>query len=49
MNIKEARKALRDYMKLVEKEHKAWEKRVAIHKKELLRLAEVYIEVKEKE
>lgn len=48
MNIREARKAVRDYTKLVEKERKAWTKRVKVHKKELLRLAEIYIKLKEK-
>lgn len=37
--LQEARKALKAYIKLVETENIAWEKRVKAHKKELVRLA----------
>ena len=47
MNLKEARKAIQDYIKLVKVEDKAWKKRAKVHEKELLRLAEVYIKLKE--
>jgi hypothetical protein len=47
MNLREARKAIQAYIKLVKAEDKAWKKRVKVHEKELLRLAEVYIKLKE--
>lgn len=47
MTLAQARKDVRAYVKLVKKEHAMWNKRCKVHKKELLRLAEVYIKLKE--
>jgi hypothetical protein len=49
MTLREARKQLQDYIKLVKAEDKAWKKRVKVHEKQLLRLAEIYIKLKEKQ
>ena len=47
MTLAQARKDIRAYVKLVKKEHAMWNKRCKVHEKELLRLAEVYIKLKE--
>jgi hypothetical protein len=49
MTLREARKQIQDYIKLVKAEDKAYKKRVKVHEKQLLRLAEIYIKLKEKE
>jgi hypothetical protein len=48
MTLAQVKKDINAYIKLVKKEHVMWNKRVKMHKKELLRLAEVYIKLKEK-
>jgi hypothetical protein len=48
MTLAQARKQIQAYIKLVKAEDKAYKKRVKVHEKELLRLAEVYIKLKEK-
>jgi hypothetical protein len=48
MTLREARKAINAYIKLVKAEHKARSKQDKVHEKELLRLAEIYINLKEK-
>lgn len=48
MNLREAKKAVRDYMKLLKKEQGMWDRRVNMHKRNLLRLCEMYIKAKEK-
>lgn len=48
MTLAQVKKDINAYIKLVKKEHAMWNKRVKMHKKELLRLAEVYIKLKEK-
>ena len=49
MTLGQAKKDINAYIKLVNKEHAMWKKRVKMHEKELLRLAEVYIKLKEKQ
>ena len=49
MTLRQIKKDINDYIKLVKKEHAMWNKRVKMHEKELLRLAEVYIKLKEKQ
>jgi hypothetical protein len=46
--LAQVKKDINAYIKLVKKEHAMWEKRCKMHEKELLRLAEVYIKLKEK-
>jgi hypothetical protein len=48
MTLGQAKKDINAYIKLVKKENAMWKKRVKMHEKELLRLAEVYIRLKEK-
>lgn len=48
MTLGQAKKDINAYIKLVNKENAMWKKRVKMHEKELLRLAEVYIKLKEK-
>ena len=48
MTLAQVKKDINAYVKLVKKEHAMWDKRCKMHKKELLRLAEVYIKLKEK-
>jgi hypothetical protein len=48
MTLRETKKDINAYVKLVKKEHAMWNKRCKVHEKELLRLAEVYIKLKEK-
>ena len=46
--LAQVKKDINAYIKLVKKEHAMWNKRVKMHEKELLRLADVYIELKGK-
>jgi hypothetical protein len=48
MTLREVKKDINAYVRLVKKEHAMWSKRVKAHEKELLRLAEVYMKLKEK-
>ena len=48
MTLGQAKKDINAYIKLVKKENAMWNKRVKMHNKELLRLADVYIKLKEK-
>ncbi len=48
MTLVQVKKDINAYIKLVNKEHVMWKKRVKMHEKELLRLANVYIKLKEK-
>ena len=46
--LAQVKKDINAYIKLVKKEQAMWNKRVKMHEKELLRLAEVYMKLKEK-
>jgi hypothetical protein len=48
MTLAQVKKDINAYIKLVKKENAMWNKRVKMHNKELLRLADVYIKLKEK-
>jgi hypothetical protein len=49
MTLRQAKKDINDYIKLVKKENAMWKKRVKVHEKELLRLAEVYIKLRDEQ
>ena len=49
MTLRQIKKDINAYIKLVNKERAMWKKRITMHEKELLRLAEVYIKLKEKQ
>ena len=49
MTLRQAKKDINDYIKLVKKENAMWKKRVKAHEKELLRLAEVYIKLRDEQ
>lgn len=49
MTLKQARKAINDYIKLAQKEEVMWKKRCKMHEKELLKLCDVYIKIRDKE
>ena len=46
--LAQIKKDINAYIKLVNKENAMWEKRCKMHEKKLLRLAEVYVKLKEK-
>jgi hypothetical protein len=48
MTLAQVKKDINAYIKLVKKENAMWKKRCKGHEKELLRLAEIYMELKEK-
>ena len=48
MTLAQVKKDINAYIKLVNKERAMWKKRITVHEKELLRLADVYIKLKEK-
>ena len=48
VELRMARKAINDYLKLVKKEEAMWKKRCKMHEKEMLKLCDVYIKIKEK-
>jgi len=48
VTLAQARKDLSAYIKLAEKDSAMWKKQTAIHTKELLRLCEIYMNLKER-
>jgi len=47
MTLKQARKAINDYIKLAKKEQAMWNRRCKMHEKEMLRLCDVYMKLQE--